>query len=82
MFPTRLGNIRRDSTNQWNVNIKRRLNLREGVWMELQADALNVANRSQMDAPSRDPYNSTFGQITQQTAATNRFIQLQMRIVF
>lgn len=82
VFPRRLDNIRRDATNQWNVNLKRKIALREGLSMELQADALNIANRSQMDQPSRDPYSSTFGQITQQTSATNRFIQLQMRLVF
>ena len=50
--------------------------------MQLRLDALNLTNRSQMNAPSTDPYSSNFGRVTSQTAATNRWIQVQARLTF
>jgi hypothetical protein len=43
---------------------------------------LNVFNRSQMDSPNTDPINTNFGVVQQQTAATNRFLQFQVRIQY
>ena len=82
VFPTRLPGLRRDMTNQWNANVKRKIAIREGMHFELQLDAINVMNRSQFEAPDRTPANSTFGEITEQTGATNRFIQVGARLVF
>ncbi len=50
--------------------------------MQVRLEALNLQNRSQMDQPSRDSYSTNFGRITNQTAATNRWIQLQARLTF
>jgi len=82
VFPTRLSGLRRDMTNQWNANVKRKIGIREGMHFELQLDAINVMNRSQFEAPDRTAANSTFGEITEQTGATNRFIQVGARLVF
>jgi hypothetical protein len=82
VFPTRLPGLRRDMTNQWNANVKRKLAVREGTQLELQLDAINLFNRSQFEAPDRTPANATFGLVTEQTAATNRFIQVGARFVF
>jgi hypothetical protein len=82
VFPTRLGDIRRDMTNQWNANAAKNLHLTERVNMQLRMDVLNVQNRSQMDSPNTDPFSTNFGRITSQTAATNRWIQVQARITF
>jgi hypothetical protein len=35
-----------------------------------------------MAGPDTNPYNTTFGKITSQTAATNRWIEIQARITF
>ncbi len=82
VFPTRIDGLRADMTNQWNANLQKNIQLREGMSLQLRLDALNLANRSQMAGPTLDPFNQTFGQITSQTSATNRFIQIQARIVF
>lgn len=82
VFPTRVPDLRRDMTNQWNANIAKNLPLTERVNMQLRLDALNLQNRSQMAAPSTDPYSTNFGKITAQTSATNRWIQVQARITF
>jgi hypothetical protein len=84
VFPTRLEGIRRDSTNQWNANVSKniRVNERWNRNMQLRLDALNLQNRSQMENPNTDPFSSNFGRITSQTSATNRWIQVQMRLTF
>ena len=69
-------------TNQWNANMSKNITITERMNMQLRFDALNVANRSQMAAPSTDPTSTNFGKVTSQTAATNRWLQVQMRLTF
>jgi hypothetical protein len=82
VFPTRIDGIRSDSTNQWNANISKNIPVTERVKMQLRINALNLQNRSQMAAPVTDPFNTNFGRITSQTAATNRWIEAQARLTF
>jgi hypothetical protein len=82
VFPTRIENVRRDMTNQWNANLAKNIRWSERWNVQLRLDALNVQNRSQMNAPSTDPTSSNFGRITSQTSATNRWIQVQCRVTF
>ena len=58
-FPTRLADLRADSTNQWNANASKSLHILTGehpLTMQLRLDVLNVLNLSQMAAPSTDPH--------------------------
>lgn len=83
VFPSRLSGLRRDMTNQWNTNVQREFRIRERVKFQLRLDAINATNRSQFNAPTTDPYaKDFFGKVTSQTQATNRWIQIQGRIVF
>ncbi|MGH8246797.1 MAG: hypothetical protein ACREUU_10230 [Gammaproteobacteria bacterium] len=82
VFPSRVEGVRADSTNQWNVNLQREFPLTEKVKMFLRLDALNLQNRSRFNAPSTDPNSTNFGRVTSQSAALNRFYQLQARIQF
>jgi hypothetical protein len=81
-FPTRIGGLRAHSTHQWNANIAKNIRWDERFNVQLRFDALNVLNRSQMAGPVMDPLNSNFGKITSQTSATNRWLQVQMRVTF
>jgi len=82
VFPTRIGGLRRDCTNQWNANLAKNLSFSERLNLQLRLDVLNVQNRSQMDFPVTDPYSTNFGRIVNQTAATNRWLQVQARLTF
>lgn len=82
VFPTRVDGVRRDMTNQWNANFQKEIRIREGMAFQLRLDALNVQNRSQFNAPDMGPTSTNFGRVTSQTAATNRFIQIQARLRF
>ncbi len=82
VFPTRIPDLRADKTSQWNANMAKNLHLTERVNMQLRLDVLNVQNRSQMNGPSTDPTSTNFGRITSQSAAINRWLQVQARIQF
>ena len=71
-------------TNQWNANAVKnhRFGPDDRLNLQLRLNVLNVQNRSQMDAPSRDPYNTNFGRVLSQTAATNRWLEIQARFTF
>ena len=82
VFPTVIESVRADMTNQLNANILRDFRFGERWGFQLRLDALNLQNRSQFDAPSTDPYSTNFGKVTNQTATTNRWIQIQARLRF
>jgi len=82
VFPTRIEGLRQDSTNQWNANLAKNFKMTERVGLQLRLDALNVQNRSQMAGPNLDSNSTNFGRLTSQTAATNRWLQVQARMTF
>jgi hypothetical protein len=83
VFPNRIAGLRRDRTLQTNANVQKEIPLRaERVKFILRFDVLNVFNRYQFDNPNTDPMNTNFGIVQSQTAATQRFLQFQGRIVF
>ena len=82
VFPTRIDGIRRDMTNQWNANFGKNFRFAERINFQMRLDALNVQNRSQMANPATDPFSTNFGRIISQTAATNRWLQVQARLTF
>jgi len=82
VFPTRVPDLRADKTSLWNGNMSKSLRFTERLSMQLRFDALNIQNRSQMQGPNSDPTSTNFGRITSQTAATNRWLQIQARITF
>ena len=82
VFPTRIAGIRSDKTSQWNANFGKNFKITERVATQIRLDALNVQNRSQMSGPNTDPFSTNFGRITSQTAATNRWLQVQVRVTF
>jgi hypothetical protein len=82
VFPTRIPGLRVDSTSQWNANLAKNFKMTERLNVQMRLDAINVQNRSQMAGPNTDPNSTNFGRIVSQTAATNRWIQVQARITF
>ena len=82
MYPQFIDGVRGDKMSVINANIRRDFKVRERVTLQLRLDALNVQNRSQFNDPDTNPFNSTFGQVTSQSASTNRFYDIQARIQF
>lgn len=82
VFPRFFNKLRADGLNQWNGNLLREFRLREGVRFQIRADAINLQNRSQMNAPDLNPVSTNFGRVLSQTSSLNRFYQFQARIQF
>ena len=82
MYPQFIDGVRGDKMSVINANIRRDFRLREKATLQLRLDALNVQNRSQFNDPDTNPFSSTFGAITSQTASVNRFFDIQARIQF
>jgi hypothetical protein len=82
VFPDRLDGLRADMTNNWNLNLQREFKLRERGVLQFRIDCMNLQNRSQFEGPNTNPVSTDFGRVTTQTAAMNRFIQIQGRIRF
>jgi hypothetical protein len=82
VFPRFLNGLRADGLNQWNVNLLREFRLGERARVQLRGDAINLANRSQMNPPDLNPVSTNFGRVVSQTSSLNRMYQVQARFVF
>lgn len=82
VFPRFFNKLRADGLSQWNGNLLREFRIREGLRFQVRADAINLQNRSQMNAPDINPVNTNFGRVTSQTSSLNRFYQVQGRLQF
>ncbi|MFN7939350.1 MAG: carboxypeptidase regulatory-like domain-containing protein [Bryobacteraceae bacterium] len=82
IFPRFFDGLRADGLNQWNTNVMREFRFAERVRFQVRFDAINLQNRSQMNAPDLSPTSTNFGRITSQTSSLNRMYQLQGRISF
>ena len=82
IFPRFFNGLRADGLNQWNANVVRGFRITEHVRLQLRFDAINLQNRSQMNAPDINPVSTNFGRVQSQTSSLNRFYQLQARIQF
>jgi outer membrane receptor protein involved in Fe transport len=82
VFPTRVDDVRQDSTNYWSGNIAREFRIRETIRLQLRLDALNMFNRSNFAAPNVNPVSTLFGKVTAVTPTNKRWLQIQARIRF
>ena len=82
VFPRWFNGLRADGMNQWNANLVREFRIHEGLRFQVRADAINVQNRSQMNAPDVNAVSTNFGRVQSQTSSLNRFYQFQARLTF
>jgi hypothetical protein len=82
VFPTRVDGLRGDGLDRLDANIQREFRLKERIALQFRMDALNVFNRSQFEAPNRDPVSTNFGRVTNNTSSTMRYLLFQVRLKF
>jgi hypothetical protein len=82
IFPRFFDSLRADGLSQWNGNLLREIRIKEGVRFQFRVDAINLQNRSQMNAPDINPVSTNFGRVLSQTSSLNRFYQIQGRLHF
>jgi hypothetical protein len=82
VFPTRVNGVRQQAINDVLANIQRKINIKEGVALELRLDAANLFNHQFLGTPSESVTSSQFGQITSTGPSNARFITIQGHLRF
>lgn len=80
-FPQRINGVRTQTINNVMGSIKKSITIKEGVALELRADAANLFNRQMLGTPNTTVTNSQFGQISG-TQDNARFITIDGHIRF
>lgn len=62
----RFSALRADHLNQLDMGVQRNFNIREFATLQFRAEAINVLNHPVYSAPSTNPTDKSFGQITSQ----------------
>jgi len=73
--------VRGDGIYQFDLSMLKNTRLREGLNLEIRAEAYNALNTPQFSAPTTSPTSSAFGTVTTQFS-TPRTIQLAAKFVF
>jgi hypothetical protein len=79
-FPTNIAGLRAPGVHQFDGSLTREFKIRESLRFVARMDVLNVENNSILNAPGATPTSADFGQITGQSNAPMRFIQIQGRL--
>jgi len=85
-FPLRLGNVRGDNINNYDLSMFKNTRIAEGKDIQFRAEFLNAMNHPLFPSPAgnaANPANATFGQINAANQANYaRRIQLSLKFVF
>jgi hypothetical protein len=80
-FPLRLGGVRSDIQNNWDLSLIKNAKLWEGVRLQFRAEGLNALNHAQHLAPNTTPTSSSFGKVTSEWSYP-RVVQFGLKILF
>lgn len=86
-FPLRIGSLRGDPGNNWDLAVIKNTRIAEGKDVQFKAEFLNALNHPQFPVPSgngANPANLTFGSISNSSNQANypRRIQLSLKFLF
>jgi hypothetical protein len=80
-FPLRLSGVRTMGLNGLDAGIGKNRRIREGVTLQLRADAFNSMNHTHFGAPNTSPTSTDFGSVTT-TSQQPRVIEFSLRVSF
>ncbi len=80
-FPSKIGNLRQDGANNWDLSVIKNTAIAERVNFQLRIEAFNALNHPEFSSPDLSATSSTFGRITSQPNLA-RNIQLGGRLVW
>lgn len=80
--PWTISSLRADGIYNWDVNLMKDWSaMRERIHVRFQADAFNLANRTQLSTPNVSPTSSGYGTITSQ-ANSPRNLQVGLKVSY
>ena len=80
-LPSRFTGLRADGQNYWSLSLLKSFTLREGLKLQLRADAQNALNHAHFAAPNTAPVNPLFGTVNA-TASEPRVMFVGLRLVW
>lgn len=82
-FPLRLSQVRADGINLWDMGAFKNFSLREGVRLQLRAEAEGALNHPQFNPPNTTPTSTLFGKVSAtQTGEGERRVFLGLKLIF
>ena len=81
VFPNTMNWLRAPAPRELDMNLQRKVQIKEGYDLNVRLDLMNVLNYQGWAAPSTSPTSSTFGQLRDE-AITGRTLQLYLRLTF
>jgi hypothetical protein len=63
-FPLRLTGLRGNGINNWDISLTKFFSIREGVRLQLRAEAADTLNHPMFSPPNTTPTSTAFGQVT------------------
>ncbi len=80
-FPSRLPSFRGQNLHLWDVSVMKKVQISEGLNLELRGEFLNAFNHVQFSNPETNPTNASFGRVTEQ-ANLPRNVQIGLKLIF
>ncbi len=82
-FPLRLGNVRGDGINVWDMSVQKNFQVIEKLKVQLRGEAEGATNTPNFSPPNTAPANTLFGQVTgTQTGQEERRIFVGLKLIF
>jgi hypothetical protein len=79
-FPSRLTGVRADGENNFDLSVFKNFRLREKWNFQLRGEGMNALNHAHFAAPTSNPSNTLFGQVTNTTYSRQRVISVGARM--
>jgi hypothetical protein len=82
-FPLRISDVRGDGINLWDMSAFKNFNVREGIKLQLRAEAEGALNHPNFDSPNTNPTSTLFGTVTgTQEGEGARRIFIGLKLIF
>ncbi len=79
--PWSMASLRADAVNNWDLSLMKETTFADRFHVRIQADAFNLANRTQFGTPNVNPAASQYGTVTSQ-ANSPRTVQLGLKLAY
>jgi hypothetical protein len=81
-FPLRHTGLRADGWNNWDLSLFKSFRIREGITLQLRAEAQDALNHALFAAPNTGPVNTLFGTVNNTLWSEQRKITVAAKLIF
>ncbi len=81
-FPLRQTGLRADGFNNWDLSLFKNVRLREGITLQLRAEAQDALNHAMFAAPNTAPVNTLFGTVNATIWSEQRKVTVAAKLLW